>query len=105
VGADGSKWMEAVESVASELGVKMEAVQVSLGLPVNDVYGDWIKRREVNDDGCVLVRPDRIVAWRSMAMSSDPKAALRDVMSKILGSGRTVGSVESIEHKEPASVA
>ncbi|MEP0070964.1 FAD-dependent monooxygenase [Pyruvatibacter sp.] len=105
VGADGGKWMDAVESVASELGVRMEAVQVSLGLPVNDVYGDWIKRREVDDDGCVLVRPDRIVAWRSMAMSSDPKAALRDVMSKILGSGKTASSAGSLENKEPASVA
>ncbi|MEO0963326.1 MAG: hypothetical protein AAFY01_12990 [Pseudomonadota bacterium] len=105
VGADGGKWMDAAESVASELGVKMEAVQVSLGLPVNDVYGHWTKRREVNDDGCVLVRPDRIVAWRSMDMISDPKTALHDVMSKILGSGKAATAAGSIKNKEPATVA
>jgi 2,4-dichlorophenol 6-monooxygenase len=88
-GADGSGWIDAVNKLASDLGVKMEAVQVSLGLPVNDIYGDWTKRREVNDDGCVLVRPDRIVAWRSKDLGSEPEAALRDVMLNILGSGNT----------------
>jgi len=83
-GADGQGWIDAANSVAAELDIEMEAVQVSLGLPVNDVYGDWTKRREVNDDGCVLVRPDRIVAWRSQNLGSKPEATLRDVMKRIL---------------------
>jgi hypothetical protein len=29
-----------------------------------DVYYDWTKVRGVEDDGAVLVRPDRFVAWR-----------------------------------------
>ena len=49
-----------------------------------DVYGDWTKRREVNDGGCVLVRPDRIVAWRSMDLVPQPEKTLRDVMERIV---------------------
>ena len=70
--------------VAGELGVGIAAVEVSLGLDVNDVYGDWIRRREVGDGGCVLVRPDRIVAWRSAGPVEDPTSALREVMASVL---------------------
>lgn len=90
-GAAGQGWLDAANSVASDLGIKMEAVQVSLGLPVNDVYGDWIKRREVNDGGCVLVRPDRIVAWRSMDLGSEPEARLRDAIEHVLRPGKAGG--------------
>lgn len=86
-GAGGRPWIEAAETLSSELGVEIAAVQVSLGLAVNDVYGDWIRRREIGDAGCVLVRPDRIVAWRAPGAVEDPEEALRDVLSAILGAG------------------
>lgn len=84
-GAGGQPWLDAAAKVSAELGIEVAAVQVSLGLAVNDVYGDWTRRREIGDKGCVLVRPDRIVAWRSPDLLDDPKAALRAVMSAILG--------------------
>ncbi len=43
--------------------------------------------REVADDGCVLVRPDRFVAWRSAGAVDDPTSALSDVMHTILDRG------------------
>ena len=86
-GAGGRPWIEAAETLSSELGVEIAAVPVSLGLAVNDVYGDWIRRREIGDAGCVLVRPDRIVAWRAPGAVEDPEKALRDVLSAILGAG------------------
>ena len=49
-----------------------------------DLYDDWARAREVREDGCVLVRPDGYVAWRSNAMPDDPAKALTDVLSKIL---------------------
>jgi 2,4-dichlorophenol 6-monooxygenase len=86
-GAGGQPWLDAAAKVSAELGVEVAGVQVSLGLEVNDVYGDWIRRREVGDRGCVLVRPDRIVAWRSPDEVEDPQKVLREVMSHILGTG------------------
>jgi len=86
-GAGGQPWLDAAAKVSAELGVEVAGVRVSLGLDVNDVYGDWIRRREVGDQGCVLVRPDRIVAWRCPDGVDDPKEALQVVMSCILGTG------------------
>jgi len=83
-GAGGKHWHDAAEKISSEMGVVLKPVQVSLGLPVNDVYGDWAKAREVDDDGCVLVRPDRIVAWRSMRRGDNPEGALRAAMLQVL---------------------
>jgi 2,4-dichlorophenol 6-monooxygenase len=86
-GAGGQPWLDAAAKVSAELGVEVAGVRVSLGLDINDVYGDWIRRREIGDKGCVLVRPDRIVAWRSPAAVEEPQKALREVMSRILGIG------------------
>jgi 2,4-dichlorophenol 6-monooxygenase len=86
-GASGQPWLDAAAKVSAELGVEIAAVPVSLGLDTNDVYGDWTRRREVGDRGCVLVRPDRIVAWRAPDRVDDPQEALQAVMSDILALG------------------
>lgn len=83
-GADGARWHDAAVQLSVDLGVPIVPVQISLGLENNDVYGDWTRLREVGDDGCVLVRPDRIVAWRSKQMVDNPQEALRSAMSQIL---------------------
>lgn len=86
-GAGGQPWLDAAGKVSAELGVEIAGVQVSLGLDVNDVYGDWMRRREIGDRGCLLVRPDRIIAWRAHERPGDPEAALRAAMTSILGTG------------------
>jgi 2,4-dichlorophenol 6-monooxygenase len=84
-GAGGSAWLAATEEVSAEIGVEISRMRISLGLEVNDVLGQWTQRREVGDRGCVLVRPDRIVAWRSDDMPEEPSASLRSVMASVLG--------------------
>lgn len=83
-GAAGQSWLDGAAQVSKEIGVEVAAVQVSLGLDVNDVYGHWMSRREIADGGCVLVRPDRIIAWRSAVAVEDTAATLREVMTTIL---------------------
>ncbi|MEO7746335.1 MAG: hypothetical protein ABIV05_08935, partial [Actinomycetota bacterium] len=36
------------------------------------------------EDGCVLVRPDGYVGWRSIGPVDDPRVALRGVLRTIL---------------------
>ena len=93
-GAGGQSWIETAEQVSKDLGVTINAVQVSLGLEVNDVYQHWASRREIADSGCVLVRPDRIVAWRSESAAEDATEKLHDVMTSILH-GNTECQVEA----------
>jgi 2,4-dichlorophenol 6-monooxygenase len=85
LGTDGSAWIEAAERVACETGVRIEPLAVGLGQPNNDVLGQWIRTREVSDRGCLLVRPDRFVAWRCAEAVPDPAGELRRVMESILG--------------------
>jgi 2,4-dichlorophenol 6-monooxygenase len=52
---------------------------------VTDPYGEWASRREVEATGCVLVRPDRHVAWRSMRYTPDSAQRLPDMLEQALG--------------------
>ncbi|MGH9203408.1 MAG: hypothetical protein ACRD2A_19465 [Vicinamibacterales bacterium] len=46
---------------------------------------DWLRQREINSDGAILVRPDRFVAWRSRSSQNDPEQALTTALKQILG--------------------
>ncbi len=83
-GIGGEEWREAAVHVTRDTGVTIAPVTVGLGQTDNDVLGAWTRLREVTDRGCVLVRPDRFVAWRCPAPVADPAGALGKVMRKIL---------------------
>ena len=52
---------------------------------MTDPYGEWAWLREVETDGCVLVRPDRHVAWQSMRYAPDSARHLPAVIEQALG--------------------
>jgi len=81
----GDAWVLAAEEVSVQTGVAIEAVTIGPGCDVEDPFGDWARAREVEDNGCVLVRPDHHVAWRSMGASTTALSDLTQVMSTILG--------------------
>ncbi|AEO64796.1 51083f41-8a33-4bd5-ba32-db8dc417c4e2 [Thermothielavioides terrestris] len=83
-GPGGRPWKDAAEAVSAALGVEIVAYSIGWKQDYEDVYFDWAKRREVEEDGCVLVRPDRFVAWRSKAMVDAPAKRLEEVMRSIL---------------------
>ncbi|MEW2386148.1 FAD-dependent monooxygenase [Micromonospora sp. NPDC047707] len=86
-GIAGEPWVAAAEKVAHELGVPLEAVMIGPGRPVTDLYYDWARVREVEEDGVLLVRPDKHIGWRSMRLPADPERTLHEAMSAILGRG------------------
>jgi 2,4-dichlorophenol 6-monooxygenase len=83
-GIDGDAWKDAARKVAADLDVRIDVAQVGLGQVVNDVLGAWTRLREIGDGGCLLVRPDRFVAWRCPTEVADPTAALRAAMARVL---------------------
>lgn len=83
-GAGGEAWEAAAEAVSDELGVEVRPFRVALGQEHNDVLGTWTRRREVSDAGCLLVRPDRVVAWRSHDLVPDPTEALGAAVRQVL---------------------
>lgn len=83
-GPGGQAWKSAAKSVSEALGVDLVSYSVGWKQDYEDVYFDWAKKREVDEDGCVLVRPDRFVAWRSSSMVSDPAKRLEEVLRTVL---------------------
>jgi 2,4-dichlorophenol 6-monooxygenase len=55
------------------------------GREYTDLYFDWSRLREVQEDGAILVRPDKHIGWRSPALPHDPERLLHAAMSAILG--------------------
>jgi 2,4-dichlorophenol 6-monooxygenase len=83
-GIGGKPWIEVAKAVATELGVRIKVAGVGLRQDFDDPLGEWTKIRGVSDRGCILVRPDRFVAWRSAGLPSDATAELRQVMASLL---------------------
>jgi 2,4-dichlorophenol 6-monooxygenase len=83
-GISGQAWADAATTVAAELGLELTGYVIGPGRPYLDLYNDWARIREVAEDGCVLVRPDAHVAWRSAGMLADPAAELSRVLRTIL---------------------
>ncbi|EOD43277.1 putative -dichlorophenol 6-monooxygenase protein [Neofusicoccum parvum UCRNP2] len=75
-GIGGEGWREAAAAVAAELGVPVRAVSIGPGQDFEDVYFAWARVRGVGESGCVLVRPDRFVAWRAGEMAGGREWAL-----------------------------
>ena len=84
-GVGGQAWIDAAAEVSGKLKIDIAAVSVGLRQPYDDVLGEWTGAREIKDGGCILVRPDRVVAWRSVDRVADPVGALFDVMRRVLG--------------------
>jgi 2,4-dichlorophenol 6-monooxygenase len=83
-GISGSPWADAAGGVADELGIDLTAFVIGPGRRYTDLYDDWSRLREVAEDGCVLVRPDAHVAWRSPQLARDPAGELRRVLCAVL---------------------
>ncbi|WP_040167247.1 FAD-dependent oxidoreductase [Microbacterium gorillae] len=83
-GISGQAWADAAPAVAAKLGIDLGAVVIGPGRETEDLYFDWARRREVGEDGVVLVRPDKIIAWRSQGLVEDPEAALTEALTRVL---------------------
>jgi hypothetical protein len=83
-GHGGEAWRTAASRVAQAVGIDIAVLVVGYGLEYEAVYNDWYRLREVEEDGCILVRPDNFVAWRSKTLVDDCSTALHAVFRSIL---------------------
>jgi 2,4-dichlorophenol 6-monooxygenase len=89
-GISGAGWVEAVEKIASKSGLPITARVIGPGADAEDVYGDWARLREVNEDGCLLVRPDQYVSFRAANAADNATAVLEDALFQVLGYRETL---------------
>jgi 2,4-dichlorophenol 6-monooxygenase len=105
-GIGGDAWAQAAEAVSARSGVEIAAFVIGPGREVLDLYDDWAALSEVSERGCVLVRPDLHVAWRSQDLVDDPTAALGRVVNAILGSVPTwIDTETSTTSPQPLTTA
>ena len=71
------------------------------GRQVTDLYYDWARLREVEEDGALLVRPDKHIGWRSVRLPADPERALHDAMSGDSGPGSPLADLHERLAREP----
>ncbi len=83
-GEDGERWCQAASGIRGS-GVPLDFLRIG------HIEGDsfdprlmWARRREIEREGAVLVRPDRFVAWRSVGGSENPLDELAEALAKIL---------------------
>jgi 2,4-dichlorophenol 6-monooxygenase len=87
-GIGGEAWANAARAASERYGVAVEAHVIGPGRELEDLFGDWTEVREVGEAGCVLVRPDQHVAWRTREVAADAADAegrLADALGRILG--------------------
>jgi 2,4-dichlorophenol 6-monooxygenase len=84
-GIGGEAWVDAAERVGETFGLTIRCHVIGPRQAIEDHSGDWARAREVRDAGCILVRPDQHVAWRSHGRAADTAAELSRVLGMILG--------------------
>jgi 2,4-dichlorophenol 6-monooxygenase len=84
-GIGGEAWVAAAKAEAAKRGMTIRCHVIGPRQDVADHTGDWARASEIADDGCLLVRPDHHVAWRSPRLSKDPAADIARVLTSILG--------------------
>lgn len=84
-GEDGLPWCEAAREAAAQRRIELVAVRVG------HLEGDWldprlafVRLREFGRAGAILVRPDRVIAWRSMGAGPDPGRDLGAALDRVL---------------------
>jgi 2,4-dichlorophenol 6-monooxygenase len=86
IGGDG--WKAAAAAIGKSYGLPVDVVTIGpQGCDALDIYADWYRQSEVDEDGCVLVRPDMYVAWRAREAAVNAPDVLLDVFGQILGRG------------------
>lgn len=83
-GVGGGAWRDAAKNIQKKHGIPIVTYGIGPGLDYIDVYRDWFRKRGVDEHGCVLVRPDRFVAWRSVKVTDNCEAKLMQVLDQIL---------------------
>jgi hypothetical protein len=83
-GIGGEAWRGAASAVSRISNVLIIVYSIGFRQDYEDSLYEWANRREVTESGCVLVRPDRVVAWRSHEVTTKCEEQLLHVMKIIL---------------------
>jgi 2,4-dichlorophenol 6-monooxygenase len=107
-GEDDQEWCAAAHRIAEANNLPLDALRI--GHIDGDLYDPrlaWAQLRGITSKGAVLVRPDRVVAWRQAEAASDAGWELADALTQILGRelrGASAPHSVAAQHRDGATV-
>jgi 2,4-dichlorophenol 6-monooxygenase len=85
-GENGGDWCAAARSIAAANRLPLDALCIGhIDGDLFDTRLEWTRYRGISSKGAVLVRPDRVVGWRSHGAARSPSTELAAALSEILG--------------------
>ncbi len=93
-GEDGHAWCAAARELAEAHSLPIDTVRIGhIDGDLFDPRCTWLRHRGIGPEGAILVRPDRFVAWRSIASCADPGAELARALGQVLGRALPVRAI------------
>jgi putative polyketide hydroxylase len=85
--AHGQLWRAAVTHASERLGIDLQCACIGLDIvpPDQTAFGTAFG---LGDTGASLIRPDGVIAWRSVALPADPVHALTDALGVVSSASR-----------------
>ncbi|KAF7552097.1 hypothetical protein G7Z17_g4524 [Cylindrodendrum hubeiense] len=86
---EGSVWIDAARQAAKHRSISLQIAQIVDPLTRSreeeycDIESQWAQVKEIQNGGAILVRPDTIVAWRSL--TPEVPTSISAVFEKVLG--------------------
>ena len=93
-GIGGEAWAQAAREIAEETGLDLVAYVIGPHRDYEDFTSDWARASEIEEGGCLLVRPDQFVAYRHFAAAADAKQRLSAALEAVLGKPLSAGGQE-----------
>lgn len=85
-GEDGQDWCTAAKAVAAANDLPIDALRIGhIDGDLFDTRLAWAQFRQISSEGAVLVRPDRVVCWRSPGSSDKAAVSLANALGQIIG--------------------
>jgi 2,4-dichlorophenol 6-monooxygenase len=80
-------WSRAAQQATAATGCPVTVVAIGPDGPVTDPRDEWLAASGTASDGCLLVRPDRHVAWRAASAPAHGAAEVTRVVRLLLAGG------------------
>jgi 2,4-dichlorophenol 6-monooxygenase len=84
-GVGGEGRIKAAKAAKQRFGIDIAALTIGpSGCDAVNIYAGWYRASEIEEDGCILVRPDHHVAWRMKSASAKAGSELAAVLARLL---------------------
>jgi 2,4-dichlorophenol 6-monooxygenase len=84
-GIGGEGWVKAARVLGKERGLDIETRVIGTDRDYDDFFGDWATLREIEEAGCLLVRPDGYIAFRHAGAAKNAGESLGNALTQLLG--------------------